>query len=257
MWIAALFYILATFSLIIRIKKNDLPILYPISIYLGGISTFFVLMGIFQIINNINIVIIAALAVMIGSATITRFVLRLEVPNLEKFVYYLLLAVAFTIAVFTYSIGQPPIILRSAHAFAFVTAGLFTMGYIIYSGFKSQSSAARVKSVSTGISLGLCCVVAHGLAFSQLIVIAIPLLGFTINAPMLFALMSPLAFIMVLVMTRHMGSENVKITYSKDATGAKTTISTMDLTKKPGKNSNISPKIIKKRIKKVKKTKKK
>jgi hypothetical protein len=216
MWIAAFFYILATSVLIHRIRKNNLGLLYPISVYLGGIASFFILMGFFQISKNLLIPFFAGLAVMFGASTITRFVLKLEIPNFERFVYYFLLALSLSIAGFTFSTGKPPIMLRSAHAFAFVTAGLFTMGYIIYSGLKSQSNASKIKSVSTGVSLGLCCVVAHGLAFSQLIVIAIPLFGFTLNAPMLFALMSPLAFIMVLYMTRHMNQSDIKITYAAE-----------------------------------------
>ena len=202
LWMSAFFYISASVYLIRKIKREHTLILYPISIYLLGIAIFFTLMGIFQIYKSAVIAFLAALAIVIGASTMVRFPLKLELPHKERVIYIVLLILSFILVGYGFTTGEIPFMMRIAHGIAFVLAGLVTIGYIIYTGILTKS--VRTQSFSTGVSLGLCCVVAHGLVAFQLF----PLIGFgllglvTLKLPMIFALLSPLAFLYVVIIDK-------------------------------------------------------
>jgi hypothetical protein len=237
MWIAAVFYFIAAAYLFQRIRKQRVVDLYPITTYLSGISAFFFFMGLSIIVDASVIPLLAALAVMLGASTIAKFPLRMQWPHKEKQIYYLLLAVSVAVGGYTFYF-RPEIMIRAAHLFAFLVAGLFTMGYIIYYGLKSKNKIVKTKSISTGTSLGLCCVIAHGLAFSQLLpLIALPLFGFTLKAPMIFAMLSPIAFILVLILSKYIKEESTITKLNKKPIKEKTKISNLKkpLLQKPAK----------------------
>jgi hypothetical protein len=200
-WIASFFYILATTYLLYRIKNSNLPLLYPLTVYLGSIATFFIFMGISVIAPGKVVMFVAALALIFGGSSITRFPLRLQFPDKEKLFYIILLAVgSITLLSLFLADLAIPIIMRFAHSFALLTAGVYTMGFIFYTGIKAKDKEAKKKSLSIASAMGLCCIVAHGLIALQLFVsIALPLFGiFTLTLPLIFALFSPLALILAL-----------------------------------------------------------
>ena len=209
----AFFYLLAASYLLYRIKIKKLAILYPLSVYLFGISIFFITMGLSKVVTSEYLLLLGALAVVLGASTIARFPLMLELRPLKERHVFLGLSIFSAAIVFIGFFTQNiMIMMRLAHAYAFVVAGLFTMGYIIYSGFRTENEAVKIKSIGTGVSMGLCCIVAHGLVATQLLAsIALPLFGiFTLDLPLLFALLSPLAFIMVLFLTQYFPTTAVK-----------------------------------------------
>ena len=212
MWISAFFYFAASIYLIKKIREEGIPILYPISVYLLSIAVFFTLMG-FSIINFAGqnaviskeiLAVLASFSIMFGASTIATFPLRLEWPSKEKTVYTaLLIASVFLLsASYLLSNGRLDIIGRVAHAYAFITAGIFVIGYIVYTGIKSAN--VRMQSFSTSASLGLCCIFAHGLeAFQFLPFIAFSFFGLvSLKLPMILAILSPFAFIYVLITDR-------------------------------------------------------
>jgi len=210
--ISAFFFISAASYLVYKIRKEVLPILYPISVYLYSIAAFFIFLGIYQVYNMNEIIFFASFSVMFGASYIARFPLKLINPNKEKLVFMILLGISIIIALYTYSTGTVNFQLMLANIFAFIVAGLFSMGYIIYSGLKTKNRIVKLKSIGTGTSLGLCCVVAHGLAIFQFLpVIAMPFFGIlTLNAPVIFAVSSPITFILVLFMGRFLKKEKTE-----------------------------------------------
>jgi len=208
-WTAALFFIGAAGYLVYKIRKEALPILYPISVYLSSIATFFILLGAYQSSKMPVIILFASFSVMFGASYIARFPLKLINAEKEKLIFVILLGISILIALYTYSTGTVNLQLMVANIYAFVVAGLFSMGYIIYSGLKTKNRIVKLKSIGVGTSLGLCCVVAHGLAIFQFLpVIAMPFFGiFTLNAPVLFAMSAPLTFILVLFLGRFIHGE--------------------------------------------------
>ena len=161
-------------------------------------------MGTFQIFNSDKIILFASFSIMFGASYITRFPLKLINPKKEKFVFIVLLGLSVILALYTFSTGDSNLQLMLANIYAFLIAGLFTIGYIIYLGLKTKNRIVKIKSISTGTSLGLCCIVAHGLAAFQLLpFITLSFFGiFTLNAPVIFAMLSPIAFIFVLFIGR-------------------------------------------------------
>ena len=110
--------------------------------------------------------------------------------------------VSIVLVVFVFITKDIPFMVRIANYYAFFVAGVFTMGYIFYTGIKSP--AVRAESFSTGGSLGLCCIIAHAAAAIPLF----PLVGFslfglvTLKIPMIFALSAPLALLYVLILDK-------------------------------------------------------
>ncbi len=200
LWLTAIFYFVAAAYLINKIKKERITILYSINVYLLGIATFFTLMGFFQIFNVKILALLGALAIVIGASTIARFPLKLEWPDKEKIVYVVLLLVSIVLVGYGFT-NEVPFMIRVANYYAFLVAGLFTMGYILYTGFKAKE--VRTQSFATGVSLGLCCVVAQGaVAIPLFPLLAISFFGITLKFPMIFALLSPIAFIYVLILDK-------------------------------------------------------
>ena len=170
-------------------------------------------MGSFQISNMYEIILFASFSMMFGASYIARFPLRLINPEKEKFIFVILLGISIILALYTFSTGNTNLQLMVANIYAFIVAGLFTMGYIIYSGLKTKNKIVKIKSIGAGTSLALCCVVAHGLAaFQFLPFIAMPFFGIlTLNAPVIFAMSAPLAFILVLFLGRFLYQKNKEI----------------------------------------------
>lgn len=203
LWITAISYIIAAGFLVWKIRKEGNAVLYPISVYLFAIASFFVLLGFSKIYSSTLIILFASLSVFIGASTIARLPLKMLYPKGEKSLYSILLIIALIIALYAYSTGENQIMLVAANTYAFVLAGLFTIGYIIYMGIKSEKK--RYDSFATGGSLGMCCVVAHGLAATQMYypAVTISLLGLAnVGVPMAFAILAPFAFIYVLIIDK-------------------------------------------------------
>lgn len=200
LWITAVSYMVAAGFLVWKIRKEGNAILYPISAYLFAIAAFFTLLGFSKIFNSTLIILFASLSVFIGASTIARLPLKMLYPKREKSLYSILLIIGLIIALYAYSTGENQIMLVAANSYAFVLAGVFTIGYIFYIGIKKKHK--RYDSFATGGSLGLCCVVAHGLAATQMYypAVTISLLGLAnVGVPMAFAILAPFAFIYVLV----------------------------------------------------------
>lgn len=173
--------------------------LYPIALYLVGIGSFFV----FQAVNNwtsyscsvwdcTNLA--GGLAVMLAASFIARFPLKERWPDYETAIFALMAAfsVGSQIAL---AIAAPAIQLRAAHVYAFFVAGVFSVGFIVYQGIRTKSTTGK----SIGVSLSSCCVVGHGLAALPLVLtVSAPLIGVPLKAPMLFAILAPVALIAVL-----------------------------------------------------------
>lgn len=208
LWFTSFFYFISGIYLIIKIRKNKIDLLYPISIYLFGVATFFGLMGLHSIFNKNVLLLLSVLSIMLGSAYMARFTLRLEWPSKEKLVYSILIILALLLTFYPYLIGKIDLMLRISHIFAFFISGIFVIGYILYTGIKAPK--VRVQSFSTGTSLGMCCILAHGLgAFQVVPPVLISLFGIaTLELPMLFAIISPFAFISVLILNMHISPKN-------------------------------------------------
>jgi hypothetical protein len=206
-FIATLFYAIAAGYLLTRIRTSGLVILKSLGTYLIGISTFFLMMGLYQLVQAEILLFLGALAITVGASTIARFPLKLEWPSIEKIVYLILLVGSSLSIIFSFVAHDIGTTMRFAHGYAFVVAGLFTMGYIFYAGMKAKSAIVRAKSIGTATSMALCCVVAHGLVTFQLFAsVAVPLFGiFTLNAPMIFALLSPISLLLVLHLSKYLG----------------------------------------------------
>ena len=200
LWFTSFFYFISGIYLIIKIRKDKTDILYPISIYLFGVATFFGLMGLHSILNNKVLLLLSALSIVLGSAYMSRFTLRLEWPSKEKLVYSILIILALLLTFYPYLLGKIDLMLRISHIFAFFISGVFVIGYILYTGIKAPK--VRAQSFSTCTSLGMCCILAHGLAALQVVPpLLISLFGIvTVELPMIFAIISPFAFISVLIL---------------------------------------------------------
>src|SRR3989338_959631 len=199
MWATAIFYFAASYYLIDKIKRQKTTVLYPIAGYLLGVTGFFVFFGIFAMTMSPIFALLGALSMMLGASTIARFPLQLEYPDKEKMVYYTLIVISLLITVYLYNTGDPMAMMRTANLYAFIFAGVLTIGYIVYSGLKTAK--IRRQCMSTAGSLGLCCVAAHALVGFQLLPgFALSLFGIiNLELPMIFAILSPIAFLYVMI----------------------------------------------------------
>jgi hypothetical protein len=221
-WIAAFFFILATLYLRRRIRTEKLQSLNPIAVYLGSISVFFVIMGLMQFVDVAIFSLIGAFAVMYGASYIARFPLRMIIPNRnnERFVFGTLVFVSVILTLFNFIFRDTAMMFKVAHTFAFFIAGIFTIGYILYMGFTAEQKTVKTKSISSGISLGLCCIAAHGLVGFQLLpLIAVPLFGLAnIPLPLFFAILSPISFLLVILASHRFQKENAKENFKNKIT---------------------------------------
>ena len=204
LWISAFFFILAGAFLFYRIKKENLFLLYPIDAYLTSIGLSFFFLSIYNLTSLKLLLFISSFFVMFGGAYISRLPLKLINYRNEKKIFYSLLVIAIIISLYMYYANNAALHMRIAHIYTFILAGLFTIGYIIYSGIKSKNKAAKIKSLGTGTTLSLCCFVAHGLiAFNMIPLIALPFAGLiTVDLPLIFASLSAITFIIVLFVSR-------------------------------------------------------
>lgn len=204
LWITAFFFYIAAMYLTYKIRSRKIPELTGITIYLYSTALFFFFIGLSHFIVPGPLIFFASFLLMLGASFMTRFPLKIRFPGKEKIIFRLLVLASAFIALFTFVLGDPMIQVQAANLFAFLFAGLFTIGFILYSGFQTKNRVARVKSVSVGGYLGLCCIVSHGLlAFQLFSAITFPLLGlFVINIPLLFAILSPITFLLLLLLLR-------------------------------------------------------
>jgi len=206
MWVAVALMAAAAALLHYKIKIKNLPLLYPLVVYLGSIAFSFLLLGIYQLTKYSPLSLFSSFFIMFGAAYITRFPLRLITPKHEHIIFRVFFVLSIIIALYTFYNGDSYFQLRYAHIFAFVLAGLFTIGYIIYSGIKTKNRQAKIKSLSAGTTLGLCCVVSHGLlAFNIIPFISLPFLSITaVELPIVFATAAAITFILVLLMSSYL-----------------------------------------------------
>jgi len=212
-WVTAFFFLSATVYLTYIIKREHFPVLYPVSTYLGSMTVFFILLGVFKIVGSSYVITVASFTVMFGASSMARFPLKLIIPKKEKLIFTIFLITAVGLSIYTFTTGDNNLQLKVAHTYAFLLAGVFTTGYVAYLGIKTRNRLVKVKSLSSAASLGLCCVVAHGL-------IAIQFLPFTVlsffgpfatKSPVFFAMVAPIAFIFVLLIGRIMRNKKKEV----------------------------------------------
>ncbi len=197
MWFASALYLVSIGFLIKKIQDDKLSILYPITAYLFGIAAFFAIMGMYMLNKNDLLVFIGSIFIMFGSTYTARLPLRIITPSKENIIFTGMLLVSMIIAAVQFTKG-PAVLEKTAHTYAFLVAGLFTVGYMFYLGAKYEG--IRNQSISTGASLGLCCVVAHGAAAGGYVsIMALSFFGILVQTPMVFALLSPFAFMYVVI----------------------------------------------------------
>jgi hypothetical protein len=254
-WVTSFFYILAGGYLIHRIKIKNLPVLYPLSIYLLGIAAYTFFEGLTRLTSVKLFLFLGTLAMVYGASNIARFPLRLRWPQMERKAYLTLLAVSLLAVTISYFTQETKTLVRVAHGYAFLVAGVFTIGYIIYAGIKMKTQPARGKTIGTGLTLGLCCVVAHGLVTFQLLAtVALPLFGLaSVGLPLIFAILAPVTFILVLIVSEHMVGQP-----RSAETGGKT-VAVNDMTAKAAKKPLVKKALVKvvkpKKLPKIKQVK--
>jgi len=203
--ISTFFFYLAGFILRRRIVRMSLHLLTPVNVYLFSIGTSFLLMALYHYVPSKIILFLGIFAVTFGAAYIARLPLFLINPSKEKIIFRILLVTGFVLTFININqdIYQQ---LQYAHLYAFIVAGLFTIGYIIYRGIQQKNRKAKITSLSTGVSLGLCCVVSHGLiAFNIIPLVTIPFLQINnVELPIIFALSSAVTFTLVLFLTKYL-----------------------------------------------------
>lgn len=174
--------------------------MYPIAVYLVGIGLFFVFRG-YSTFATTSCPTIdctqtsGGLAVMLASSFIARFPLQEEWPGYERLAFWALVAVSVVATAVT-AVYAPTVQVPLAHAFAFVVAGLFSVGYIGYAAIEDDSTTGK----GIGLSMSSCCLVAHGLAVLPLVAtVSVPLIGVPLGLPVLFAILAPVSLLGVLV----------------------------------------------------------
>ena len=192
-FVTSLLYIGSSMYLVMKIKREGKEMLYPICVYLFAVSAFFILMGINSIEQSNAIVLIAAFSIVIGATTIARIPLLEIFQRMENLVYSLLLIGSFLAVLLFLIIGNQDWILRIAHLYAFLSAGIFTMGYLIYTGLKDPT--LRDECFSATFSLILCAFAMHGLY-----VVGTPftILNLNVGMAMVFAFIAPIVMMLML-----------------------------------------------------------
>jgi hypothetical protein len=174
--------------------------LYPITAYLLGIGLFFVFQGYGDITSyscpgSLSCTDLGGgLVVMVAASFIARFPLKSEFPRYADAVFAGLVVVSVVIQAFL-ALNRPDLLVTVANLFAFVVAGVGTVGYLGYRGLVADDPF----ELKVGLAIAPCCVIAHGTAGLGLVaVISLPLVGIPLATPYLFAILAPIAVIAVL-----------------------------------------------------------
>lgn len=174
--------------------------MYPISAYLVGIGMFFVFTGWSTFATSSCALVdctqfAGGLSVMLAASFIARFPIRDRWPDHEKAIVAVL-AVISVVSTAVTAVYAPALQVPMAHVYAFVVAGLFSVGYIIYAAYVDDSPGG----MGVGLSMSSCCVIAHGLAAVPLVfAVSLPLVGVSLQLPMVFAILSPISLLAVIV----------------------------------------------------------
>ena len=198
---AAFWFFLAAGYFLYRVRSlpGSARGMYPIGAYLVGIGVFFVRgWNTFATTSCPAVDCTQAtggLAVMLAASFIARFPLQDGWPEHERAVFAGLVAFS-VVSTAVAAVYAPAVQVPMAHVFAFVVAGLFSVGYILYAAVEDDSTTGK----GIGVSMSSCCVVAHGLAVLPLAVtVSVPLVGVPLGLPVLFAVLAPVSLVAVLV----------------------------------------------------------
>ena len=197
---AAWFFAAAAY---LRYKQRQLPDLIgemtPVAVYLTAIGLFFLFRG-WSAIATTSCPVVdctdlsGGLAVVLAASFIALYPLRELLPEAYRWVFFVLMWVSVLSQVVT-AVVAPSIQVSLAHVYAFLVAGVFAVGYLVYDGLTTDSATAT----GIGMSMGSCCVVAHGLAALPLVAtVTLPLVGIPLGLPVLFAVLAPVSLIAVL-----------------------------------------------------------
>jgi len=188
----------------LRYKQRQLPGLLggmtPVAVYLLAIGTFFVLRGWSAVAPTSCPAVdctdlLGGVAVMLAASFIALYPLRELVPRASRWVFFGLVWLSVLSQGVT-AVVAPSIQLVVAHAYAFLVAGVFSAGYLVYDGAVNDSTT----EAGIGMSMSSCCVIAHGLAALPLVAtVTLPLVGVPLGLPVLFAVLAPVSLVAVLV----------------------------------------------------------
>jgi|GEM_PF-3076049 len=188
----------------LRYKQRQLPDLIgemtPVAVYLTAIGLFFLFRG-WSAIATTSCPVVdctdlsGGVAVVIAASFIALYPLRELLPGAYRWVFFVLMWVS-VISQAVAAVVAPSIQVPLAHVYASLVAGVFAVGYLVYDGITTDSAT----ETGIGMSMGSCCVVAHGLAALPLVAtVTLPLVGIPLGLPVLFAVLAPVSLIAVLV----------------------------------------------------------
>lgn len=188
----------------LRYKQRRLPDLLgrmtPVAVYLLAIGLFFVFRA-WSVVATTSCPAVdctdlsGGVAVMLAASFIALYPLRELVPDAGRWVFFGLVWLSVLSQAVT-AVVAPAIQVPLAHVYAFLVAGVFSVGYLVYDGVVNDSAT----ETGIGMSMGSCCVVAHGLAALPLVAtVTLPLVGVPLGLPVLFAVLAPVSLIAVLV----------------------------------------------------------
>jgi hypothetical protein len=206
---AAFWFFLAAayFLYSVRSLPGGLARMYPIGAYLVGIGLFFVIRG-WDAYATTSCAYIdctqtfSGIAVMGAAAFIAQFPLGAAWPRYQRQGFLGLLGFA-VVSQLLVGLFAPGLHLPLAHAFAFLVAGVFTIGFMLYHALAEDSAVG----MGIALSMSSCCVVGHGLAMLPLAAaVSLPLVGIPLGLPVLFAVLAPISLIAVMVFVSRMGT---------------------------------------------------
>lgn len=195
----------------LRYKQRQRPDLFgrmtPVAVYLLGIGLFFLFRG-WSAVATTSCPVVdctdlsGGVAIVAAASFIALYPLRELVSGAHRWVFFGLLWTAVLAQVVT-AVVAPAIQVPLAQAYAFLVAGVFTIGYLLYDAATSESST----TAGVGLSMSSCCVIAHGLAALPLVAtVTLPLVGVPLQLPVLFAVLAPVSLLAVLVFVTRLES---------------------------------------------------
>jgi len=195
----------------LRYKQRRRPDLLggmtPVAVYLVGIGLFFVFRG-WSALATTSCPVVdctdlsGGIAIVVAASYIALYPLRELLPEANRWVFF---GMTWTILLGqgVSAVVAPTIQVPLAQAYAFLVAGVFTIGYLLYDGATSESPTIA----GVGFSMSACCVVAHGLAALPLVAtVTLPLVGIPLEMPVLFAVLAPVSLVGVLAFVTRLES---------------------------------------------------